>query len=106
MDPNAPPALPPLFQAELDDALLDALFADLADGPVLLEILVRGPVGQGQPAPWTLARAHAALKIGEIRAVQLRYTHDGAQWWDTLTRQGERVRLVRVQHPITGPGAV
>lgn len=43
-----------------------------------------------------LDEAFAAMELGTGRRALIRYRHDGRSWMDTLLRDGEDVRLVRV----------
>jgi len=45
-----------------------------------------------------LNAAHNALFEGAA-GVQLRYVHDGVEWWDTLMRTERGARLVRMEAP-------
>lgn len=90
--------LPETWESELDDDTLEALFRDIAQTTVL-EVLVKGaPTALTDARRPTLEEARAMLAAGEIRGVQLRYVHDGVEWWDTLlaTPTGG-VRLVRIR---------
>jgi hypothetical protein len=94
-------ALPDLYQAQLDDETLAALFADLAALGHELEVAVKQHA-QGfseERSSWTLAEAQRALCTGEVRGVQVRYAHQGAVWLDTVVRSGSAYRLVRMQVP-------
>lgn len=104
---DAKPPLPPLYESILDEPTLARLFEDLSTRATMLEIVARGP-GQRRAAgaPLTLAEAQSAFASGELRALQLRYVFEGAQWWDTLTRAEAGVKLLRIQHPLAGPGTV
>lgn len=91
--------LPPVYEALLDAAGLDALFEDLTLLGGSLEVSVKhGPTRYGQGAPClTLSEARAALARGEVRAVQLRYVHDGKLWCDTLLALPTGTRIVRME---------
>ncbi len=88
-----------LHQAELDEATVDQLFTDIAALTQVIEVL---PKYQSQvyapDTPITLEDARELLRIGAVRGVQVRYRHDGAQWWDTLMRTPTGVRVVRIRH--------
>ncbi len=107
MEPTLEPrALPPVHQGSLDDATLDALFADIAAAATLLAVIVkRGRAAEPPRSPAALEDARAALRSGAVRAVQLRYRHEGREWWDTVSPSAPgRWRVVRIAHDC-GPGA-
>ncbi len=91
--------LPTLQDTLLDDATVDRLFADIADLTRVLEVIPktteRGYVGTGSIP---MDEARAMLRDRNCRAIQLRYVHDGAQWWDTLMPQPNGTRIVRIRH--------
>lgn len=91
--------LPPMNEALLDDAQLDALFGDIAALTEIDEILIKsGPGRVNDALRPTLADARELLRSDGVLAVQIRYRHENAHWWDTLMRAGDKVRLVRVRH--------
>jgi hypothetical protein len=97
IDPNT---LPPLYESVLDGAQLDALFCDvgLLPGPVLVQ--VKGaPTERASDTPFTLGEARESLREGRVRAVQLRYMHQGVAWSDTLIQIMGATRLVRMALP-------
>lgn len=88
-----------LHQAELDEATVDQLFADIAALTRVIEVLPKYDSRSYAPdAPITLDEARELLRAGTLRGVQVRYRHDGAQWWDTLMRTPTGVRVVRIRH--------
>lgn len=98
--------------AELHEALLDAdtlsrLFEDIALLAELHEVTVKGArfqhSSQNAPqinndGPMQLEEARSLLTSGAVRAVQVRYRFDSAEWWDTLLNVPGGVRLVRIRH--------
>lgn len=100
------PALPPVHEGTLDDETLDALFADVASAATLLAVIVkRGRAAEPPRSPAALEDARVALRAGAVRAVQLRYRHEGREWWDTISSSAPgRWRVVRIAHDF-GPGA-
>lgn len=90
--------LPALQDAMLDEATVDRLFADVANGAELLEIVLKGGAAQltPEPNPTSLAAARGALREGRVFGVQLRYRFAGTEWWDTLIATRAGVRLVRI----------
>lgn len=96
-----PAPLPDLHQAELDEATLRQLFEDVRDHTELMEVIPKYAAAGYVPeiAAITLAEGLEQLLAGGVRALQLRYRHDGTVWWDTLmpTLHGN-FRIVRIQH--------
>lgn len=98
---EAQPPLPPVHEALLDDATLEMLVGDLLGAATLHAVLVKGgaeTLAEGVEG-LSLREAVAMLRGGRVRAVQVRYTHQGTAWTDTLMRVGSAVRLVRMQTP-------
>ncbi len=93
--------LPEVNASLLDAAGLEALLRDIELCTELLEIvpkfsrqeLIVEPAGR-----LTVADARELMRSGAVRGVQIRYRHEGAEWWDTLMNQGEGWRLVRIRH--------
>lgn len=102
MDDDAPPVLAELSGGLLDDRVLARLFSDLAAEAEILAILCKGAArAHGGHAAITLDDARARLEDGSVRAIQIRYRWRGAEWWDTLMRTPEGLRLVRMQQDFT-----
>ena len=93
--------LPDVYQADLDEEAYHALLADLASLDAL-EVAVKHTAQQRseEGRAWTLAEARAALDEGRVRALQVRYAHEGQVWIDTLVRTPSGVRLVRIAAPL------
>jgi hypothetical protein len=88
--------LPELQDAVLAPDVLAKLFSDLGSLPQVLEIRVKGhATAYGVEVPPSLDEARAALGAGA--SVQLRYSHQGSLWCDTLMPASGGVRLVRVK---------
>ena len=97
--------LPDVYQAELDAATLAQLVSDLETFAEVLEIRETGASrAYGETAPLSLARATERLASGAVRGVQVRYRHEGGLWMDTLMRQGDVTRLVRLRVPDRASG--
>ena len=93
-------ALPALQDALLDGDTLDALFRDLAGLVELQEILLKGASrSHALERPVSLEEARAALAEGAVVGAQIRYRYQGSDWWDTLLRTPQGIRLVRIQPP-------
>lgn len=89
--------LPPIHDAPLAPAAIDALFADLELVADALEITARSAnARRADSTRLTLADARAALDSGTVAALQLRYRFDGADWCDTLIRTATGARLIRI----------
>ena len=93
--------LPDLHQSELDEATLRQLFDDVRAHTELMEVIPKHAAAAYVPeiAAITLAEGLDLLLVGGVRALQLRYRHDGTIWWDTLmpTPHGT-FKIVRIQH--------
>jgi hypothetical protein len=99
-----PAPLPDLHQAELDEAALRQLFDDVKTHTELLEVIPKFAADAYVPeiASITLTEGLALLLDGGVRALQLRYRHDGSTWWDTLMPTPHHTfRIVRIQHDFT-----
>lgn len=96
---DAAPSLPPLQQALLDAATLQALFSDLALCTRLLSVHVRAPGAArgGQPDTCSLETARDGLLSGLLRSVQIRYAYENATWCDTLIAAPGGARIIRIR---------
>lgn len=98
---SQPAPLPDLHQSELDEATLRQLFQDVSNHTELLEVIPKYAATTYVPeiAAITLAEGLDQLLNGGVRALQLRYRHDGTIWWDTLMPTPQQTfRIVRIQH--------
>ncbi len=97
---TAPPPLPELHQGVLSEAQVWQLFADIEQCTRVLEILPKhAAAGRvADAAGVTLAQARELVAARAVRALQLRYEYDGAEWWDTLMLNGGQFRVVRIRH--------
>jgi hypothetical protein len=103
MLPAGPP-LPTLVEGLLGDPELELLFTELAAHGRILEVLTRvGPRDHASPDRLTLGEAKRLLLSGAVRAVQVRYHFDDAEWSDTLIRLPTGTRVVRCKAGIEGP---
>ena len=97
--------IPALFEGELDDARLNAYFEELQSvGPV--EVRTKGASREFTvvvPVNLNLDIARTQLLCGEVRMLQLRYRHEGCDWWDTLIAGAVTTRLVRVRYDFNQP---
>ena len=91
--------LPELLQSVLGPEDLDALFRDIGTLTRVLEVIPKyGPRDYVPETSLTLDAARDLLSSGAVRGLQIRYIHEDAQWWDTLLRTPEGVRIVRIRH--------
>ena len=89
--------MPELTQGVLDEATLEALLDDLTGLTEILEVQIKGgEFSRARRVDEDLRQAVAALRGGQLRGVQVRYLWEGQQWLDTLLRNLEGVRLVRM----------
>lgn len=89
---------PDLYEGELDDDAIDALFTDLAGCAEIQHIRTRGPsAGDGPPESLEVVRRQ--LAAGEVTSVQIAYRFRDEAWCDTLMTGPAGVRLVRVRQP-------
>lgn len=104
MSQNAP--LPQLHESVIDEVTLRQLFEDIRNHTELMEVIPKHAASTYVPelAAITLAEGLELLLGGGVRAVQLRYRHDGAVWWDTLSPLPDGgFRIVRIQHDFDHP---
>jgi hypothetical protein len=96
---GAPPPLPELRQAELDRETVEALFADLAALARIHQVIpkagARKKVGEGAIS---LEQGRESFLNGDLRGLQIRYTHAGEEWWDVLLQpQPGMYRVTRMR---------
>jgi hypothetical protein len=104
--PASPASLPELQEALLDSPVLEQLFSDIETCTGIIEVIPK--MAARACAPQTaisLAQGRQLLLSGRLRALQIRYSYAGSQWWDTLMCHDGRVRLVRIQHNFAEAGA-
>ncbi len=88
---------PVLTESFLDAATLASLFDDIeALGRILL-VSVKGQ-GRANGESVALRDAYALFRERAVAGVQIRYLHEGQEWWDTLMHTPQGVRLVRIAH--------
>lgn len=102
--PSEMPELPELHESVLDEATVDQLFTDIKELTQIVEVIPKTvSKGNVQEGSISLDEGRRMLRDGSCRALQIRYVHDGAQWWDTLMTQPDGTRVVRIRHDPNGP---
>lgn len=91
---------PPLHTGDLDAAGVRALVADIERCAQRLQVVPKaGAQRYVRPETLSLQAAAESLLAGELRGIQLRYVHEGQEWWDTILTNGPAAyRIVRVAH--------
>jgi len=93
-----PEPLAPLQITELDRETLNELVTDIEALGEELDIIVKRGAGYVEShGEISIANAVELLTRGLAHGVQLRYRYRGVDWWDTLLRTADGVRLVRIQ---------
>lgn len=97
------PALPELRSSTLDLAEVELLLNDIETCAQITEIIPKQSAQGYAPETGTLTLddARQLLRTRTVRGLQIRYRHDGADWWDTLMLAGETFRLIRIRHEFT-----
>jgi hypothetical protein len=94
---DEPPELPPLETGVVDAETLRRLFFDLASSATVLSVQLKGASdAHATSAPRDLAGARDALLAGTVAGIQIRYVHEGTEWWDTVLRSGDADGTFRV----------
>lgn len=97
-DPNASSPVA-LSESVLDTDTLHQLFFDIQNAATLIGMSVKWkPTQNAEAADLSFAEVAEALLAKRILGVQLRYLHQGREWWDTLLCVPEGTRLVRIEH--------
>jgi len=90
--------LPPVHQAELSKEELAALFADVGQCATNIEIIgQRNAPGQLDINALLQSLLEKLLR-GEVEKTQIRYAWRSIRWIDTIQRDANRFRLVRIGH--------
>lgn len=97
------PALPELRSSTIDLVEVERLLNDIQACAQITEIIPKQSAQGYAPETGTLTLddARQLLRARTVRGLQIRYRHDGADWWDTLMVVGENFRLVRIRHEFT-----
>ncbi len=103
MTDDAP--LPPLQDVVLGADDVAALLDDVARGTTVLGHATKGGArDRADLADGSFDAAGARLLAGEVLGLQIRYLHDGREWWDTFIALPDGgFRLVRIEqrHGVT-----
>lgn len=102
-----PPDLPEMHTALLGEAEVEALFRDLEACAAVHEVNAK-TAAQGcvpEAGRLTLVEARRLLLTRQVRGVQVRYRHHGAEWWDTLMVRPDGWQLVRLRPDFDAPEA-
>lgn len=90
--------LPELQVSVLDDETLEKLFTDLAACAEIFEVQTKGELHEySKKAAPSLEEARKLLVEGAVRAIQIRYRFQDADWFDTLMHDPSGVRLCRMR---------
>ena len=107
-DDAAPPASPDpsspvtLSESVLDSQTLHQLLFDIENAATLIGISVKSkPTENAENSALPLSQIAEALLAKRILGVQIRYLHQGREWWDTLLCVPDGTRLVRIEHSAT-----
>jgi hypothetical protein len=97
MMPGSEPPLPKVYDSVLDEAGVDALFAELARDGEGVEVLLKGDVQVHARGAADLNEARALLREGNVFGVQIRCRLGGTAWLYTLMQAPHGIRLVRIE---------
>ena len=92
--------LPPMREALLSSDQIGVLFADIASQATDIQLMQR----RSRSAPpdkngrERLELAHHAILDGSVAKIQIRYRWQDGLWIDTLEKQEDGYRLVRIVH--------
>lgn len=96
-----PEDLSDIYEGSLDGPLFEAYLEDLQECAQVRSVQVRhGPQERAEEPHIDLDQARMLLVLGQIRAAQIRYEHEGVAWIDTLARTQDAIRLIRTKDPI------
>jgi len=96
------PPVAAVFEQEIDLDVFEQLLFDIEHAGELLGVVVKGAASRYTSGGRTdLGTAREALANGAV-GVQLRYRHEGLEWWDTILRSVDgQLRIVRTQPPLS-----
>jgi len=91
-------SLPPMHEATLNALEVAALFNDLEHLATAVQLIARSAAGNAPDHSARLSSACNQLLGGNVSKLQVRYQWQKAHWIDTLQRQPDGFRLVRIRH--------
>lgn len=91
------PALPELYQTQMNVEGLQALFTDIKHCTRVVEVMVKHhPQAYVPEGTVSFEAAREMLLAGDVRGLQVRYVYEGQYWWDTILRRGEGFFVTRI----------
>ena len=93
--------LPPLREAMLTEADVASLFDDIRDHGTDVQLMQKRGARNSHANASSDSSMQLAKRLflsGEVKRLQVRYRWNALLWIDTLVRQEEGTRLVRVSH--------
>lgn len=94
---NNEASLPELHQTILDDTTLSALFSDLETFTEVLSVIAKAGPGYVTPKNISLQEGHELITQDKVRGLQIRYQYAGDEWWDTLIKTPDGIRITRIK---------
>ncbi len=89
-----------VFEGTLDGPDLTRVLRDIELCADVIEVRVKGgPQDYADANDCSFAQGSALLRDGRAVGLQIRYRHDGTEWWDTILRGGGGYRLIRTRVP-------
>lgn len=99
-----PADLPPMREAILDEQQLGILLKDIHEHGQDIRLQHPGRIPDSDRTnsrPADLEQVGRRLQSGELNRIQIRYLWESQHWIDTIQRQQEGFRLVRIMHAAT-----
>ncbi|MBK1791807.1 hypothetical protein [Persicirhabdus sediminis] len=101
MSEESPTITQDLHQADIDASFIHNLIDDINKCTELIEVLPKFAAQEyvNDQQNLELHEAAAMLIAGQLRGLQIRYQHEGSQWWDTIMQAPQGAfRITRIQH--------
>lgn len=96
---DTPPHLPELQQSILDDQTLQQVFTDIDACTKVLQVIPKQTTtGYIEPRNIPLDHGYNLITQRKLRALQIRYLYDNAEWWDTVISLPQGFKIVRIKH--------
>ena len=89
--------LPQLQVSELDSDTVDAYFRDLQLCASVFAVIPKAGPGYVGSGVIDLLQGKSFLVAGQLRGLQIRYTYQDSEWWDTLIVRDGVVRMTRIE---------